>query len=301
MKSSGSVQAYAAQVEAGVVLSVNLRGTQVRCGRDAQVAAGLDADQLAALGCGGGGGGTSAAKVVLVLFLIAVAAGAAVAGFLFWRRRRAGGSGAFSHRNVPGAASQYVSEAELNGSDAGQQSARTYTSSLGEKPTSGAFAFMPQFLKDGTGPMAGLLGKQYSDATEQQSSAAAYVGSSGGGAGGLGAYNGKGARGGEAQPQLPVSASRHDSAERERRHARRSKSGRSAAGGGLVAERIMEMSPPLSSVEASDSPPPSRRVKGGKRPGGRTVGLTPAAPTDEDDPERGMNITFNAAYDGGQN
>lgn len=286
---------------------VDLRGTQVRCGREAQAAVGLTDEQLAALGCGGGGGGPTAARVALITFLVLVALVVLAVGVLVVRKRRAGGGGGggFSVRNVPGAASEYVSEAELGGATtgtlSGRPSSRTYSSHLGEKPQSGAFGFMPQFLKDGTGPMAGLLSKQYSDVTAQQSSATAYVGSAGGD-GGLGTY--KAPRNGEAP--LPVSVSRQSSSggggggvDRERRHSRRSKSGRSAAAGG-VAERVMEMSPPMSSVEVSDSPPPSRRMKGGKRPGARTLGLTTTDHTDEDDTERGMNITFNAAYDGGQ-
>jgi hypothetical protein len=283
--SKGCMQAYNEQVEAKINMRIDFRGTKVTCSKGAGPVTSLSPDQVAQLACSGDGSGSGkvrAAKAVLLVVLVFLCIGCIAAAFFVVKRRRNARS--FSHHDVPGAASQYVSEVESErtngtlggGFVSGVSSGQTYVSGLSEpmapkKP----WGFLPGIRKTGGSMLGsqyvqstmgdGYVPPEYANGSDSQADAARApeVGRS--------PFSSKRTN---SKPQLPVSAAQPR--------------------GGPVTDITAETASPMSEVSMSGNLSRHKTDTGGRSGG---VGLQ--GPDDED-PERSMNITFNAAYAPGE-
>jgi hypothetical protein len=270
------MQALDRQLTAKVNVSVDFRGTKITCTRDDSQFASISAAQIEALNCGGSGRRTkvSAAKAFLISFMLLLAVGCVAVGYLVYQRRRKAGT--FSHSDVPGAATRYVSDVEsertngissggIGGILSGKGSGRSYVSGLNEPAAPNKpWSFLPGSRKNGTS----VLGSQkYVESTMAQGGPDYASGGWGSDkpATEMGPFSAKSVR---TKPQLPVSAAQPR--------------------GGPVTDITAETASPMSDVSFS-----------GNRSLGKDV-VAQSVQVDDGDPERSMNVTFNAAYAPGE-
>jgi hypothetical protein len=172
------VQAYKDQLISRVQVDVILSGNRLTCpSHDAIQRSGLDAKQIQNLGCGPKKRSGSAVRAVLIAFLVLPVIAVAAIVFLLLRRRRVvnkQAARAFSdpvagaEAYVHGAETDRISNSGTGGAGflLGNTSDKGFKSNLTES-RSGVWGLMPQFLKDGTGPMSGMLSKHYNDVSKE--------------------------------------------------------------------------------------------------------------------------------------